>query len=107
MGNPHILPAPEATTDVPSTSIPARPVPPLGNVRQSVKRKAGAKSGEKVSRCPRLPLLVSANTSTLDPTWTSWIQQSWENYLQRLPLQQHQFINIGLLPLGRRQTPRK
>ncbi|KAL2515389.1 hypothetical protein Fot_29360 [Forsythia ovata] len=49
MDNPHILPAPEAKTDVPSTSIPARPVPPLKSARQSVKRKAGAESGEEAS----------------------------------------------------------
>ncbi|KAL2538849.1 hypothetical protein Fot_20240 [Forsythia ovata] len=42
--------APETTRDVPSTSIPARPVPLPGNVRQSVKTKVGAKSGEEVSR---------------------------------------------------------
>ncbi|KAL2483321.1 hypothetical protein Fot_44765 [Forsythia ovata] len=47
--SPHILPAPEATADVPSSSIPTRPVPPPGNVKQSVKRKTGAESGEEAS----------------------------------------------------------
>ncbi|KAL2547708.1 Uncharacterized protein Fot_09238 [Forsythia ovata] len=75
MGNPHIPLAPEATTDVPSPSIPARPVPPPGNVRQSVKRKAGAKSREEVSRTSTSPPLgkceyinIGSRQDKLDPT---------------------------------------
>ncbi|KAL2545221.1 Uncharacterized protein Fot_14454 [Forsythia ovata] len=75
MDNPHILPAPEATTDVPSTSISARPVPPPGNARQSVKRKARAKSGEEASRTSTsLPLgkckyiNIESRQDKLDPT---------------------------------------
>ncbi|KAL2550481.1 hypothetical protein Fot_12011 [Forsythia ovata] len=63
MGNPSILPAREATIGVPSPSIPARPVPPPNNVRQSVKKKPGAESGEQAPRRPCLSLL-----DKLDPT---------------------------------------
>ncbi|KAL2554161.1 hypothetical protein Fot_07780 [Forsythia ovata] len=76
VGNPHIPPAPKVTADIPSLSIFARPVPPPRNVRQSVKKKPGAESGEQASRSPHLPLLVSTNTLTLGPARTSWIQQS-------------------------------
>ncbi|KAL2522483.1 hypothetical protein Fot_26406 [Forsythia ovata] len=75
VGNPDILPAPEATADIPSPSIPARPVPPLGNVRQSVKRKPGAESREQASRTSMsLPLgryeyiNIGARQDKLDPT---------------------------------------
>ncbi|KAL2549881.1 Uncharacterized protein Fot_11411 [Forsythia ovata] len=43
----YIPPAPESTYEVPSTSIPTRPVPSPGSARQSGKRKAGAKRGEE------------------------------------------------------------
>ncbi|KAL2488843.1 hypothetical protein Fot_42135 [Forsythia ovata] len=76
MDNPHILPAPEATIDIPSTSIPARPVPPSGNVRQSVKRKAGAKSGEEASRTSTSLPLGKCEYINIGPARTSWIQQS-------------------------------
>ncbi|KAL2489254.1 hypothetical protein Fot_42546 [Forsythia ovata] len=107
--NPHTLSALEATSDVPSTSIPARPVPLPESARQSGKGKAGAKSGEEdVPGINISPHRISANTSTigsrqdkLDPT-----------VLGKLPPAVAiaggiQFISIGLLPLGRRQTPRK
>ncbi|KAL2544528.1 hypothetical protein Fot_13761 [Forsythia ovata] len=75
--NSHILSAPEATTDVPSISIPARPVPLLGNARQLVKRKAGAKSGEEASRAStspplgKLPPAVSIAVTSVHKYWTS------------------------------------
>ncbi|KAL2520157.1 hypothetical protein Fot_24080 [Forsythia ovata] len=50
--NSYILPAPEATSKVLSTSIPARHVPPHGSGRQSGKRKVGAKSGNEAFRAP-------------------------------------------------------
>ncbi|KAL2558906.1 hypothetical protein Fot_03645 [Forsythia ovata] len=64
---PILSPAPEATSDVPSTSVPTRSVPSPGSARQSEKRKAGAKSGVSHPRHQHLPLSVSANTSTLVP----------------------------------------
>ncbi|KAL2509216.1 hypothetical protein Fot_32863 [Forsythia ovata] len=73
--NPHILPTPEATTDAPSVSIPARPVPPPGNARQSVKRKVGAKSEEEASRASTSSPLgkceyinIGSRQDKLDPT---------------------------------------
>ncbi|KAL2530792.1 hypothetical protein Fot_23393 [Forsythia ovata] len=73
--NPHILPAQEATTNVLSISIPARPVPPPENARQSVKRKTGAKSGEEASQAlTSLPLgkceyiNIGSHQDKLDPT---------------------------------------
>ncbi|KAL2502223.1 hypothetical protein Fot_36071 [Forsythia ovata] len=75
MDSPHITPAPEMTADIPSPSIPARPVPPPGNVRQSVKRKPGAESGEQASRTSMSPHLgkceyinIGARQDKLDPT---------------------------------------
>ncbi|KAL2537065.1 Uncharacterized protein Fot_18456 [Forsythia ovata] len=47
VGNSHIPPAPEVTADIPSPTIPTRPVPPPRNVRQLVKRKPRAESGEQ------------------------------------------------------------
>ncbi|KAL2538859.1 hypothetical protein Fot_20250 [Forsythia ovata] len=73
--NPHILPTPEAATDVPSISIPARSVPPPGNARQSIKKKAGAKSEEEASRASTSPRLgkceyinIGSRQDKLDPT---------------------------------------
>ncbi|KAL2515387.1 hypothetical protein Fot_29358 [Forsythia ovata] len=107
VGNLHIFPAPEVTADIPSPSIPARLVPPPRNVRQSVKRKPGAESGEQASRTSMsLPLgkceyiNIGARQDKLDPTVLGKLPQ-------RLPLPLHQSINIGLLLLGRRQIPRK
>ncbi|KAL2527986.1 hypothetical protein Fot_20587 [Forsythia ovata] len=75
MDNSHIPPAPEVTADVPSSSIPARPVPPLGNVRQSVKKKIGAESGEETSRTSTSSSLgkceyinIGSHQDKLDPT---------------------------------------
>ncbi|KAL2514728.1 hypothetical protein Fot_28699 [Forsythia ovata] len=75
MGNFHIPPVPEATTNVPSTSIPARPVSLPGNATQSVKKKAGAKSGEEESQTSTSPPLgkceyinVGSRQDKLDPT---------------------------------------
>ncbi|KAL2553469.1 hypothetical protein Fot_07088 [Forsythia ovata] len=53
--NSYIPPAPEATLEVPSTSIPARPVLSPGCARQSGKRKAGAKRGDEAFRAPTSP----------------------------------------------------
>ncbi|KAL2509159.1 hypothetical protein Fot_32806 [Forsythia ovata] len=55
--NLHTLPVSETTSDVLSTLVPARPVPPPGSARQSEKRKAGAKSREKASRASTSPSL--------------------------------------------------
>ncbi|KAL2489290.1 Peptide exporter [Forsythia ovata] len=73
--NPYIPPAPEATIDVPSTSIPSRPLPPSRNARQSMKRKVGAKSGEETSRASTSPPLgkwkyinIGSRQDKLDPT---------------------------------------
>ncbi|KAL2537658.1 Uncharacterized protein Fot_19049 [Forsythia ovata] len=75
MDNPHIPSAPEATTDVPSTSILTRPVPLSESTRQSVKRKAGAESGEEASwTSTSLPLgkceyiNIGSRQDKLDPT---------------------------------------
>ncbi|KAL2553162.1 hypothetical protein Fot_06781 [Forsythia ovata] len=75
MGNLPIPLAREARTGVPSPSILARPVHPLGNVRQSVKRKPGAESGEEVSRMSTSPPLgkceyinIGSHQDKLDPT---------------------------------------
>ncbi|KAL2514029.1 Uncharacterized protein Fot_28000 [Forsythia ovata] len=75
MDSPHILPAPNVTADIPSPSIPARPVPPPGNVRQLVKMKLGAESGEQASQMSMsLPLgkceyiNIWARQDKLDPT---------------------------------------
>ncbi|KAL2538258.1 hypothetical protein Fot_19649 [Forsythia ovata] len=73
--NPYTLPAPEASSDVPSTSIPARPVPSPESARQSGKKKAGAKSGEESSRVSASPPLgkyeyinIGSRQDKLDPT---------------------------------------
>ncbi|KAL2494127.1 hypothetical protein Fot_37884 [Forsythia ovata] len=75
MDNPHIPSAPEATTVVPSTSILTRPVPLSESARQSVKRKAGAESGEEASwTSTSLPLgkceyiNIGSRQDKLDPT---------------------------------------
>ncbi|KAL2551805.1 hypothetical protein Fot_05424 [Forsythia ovata] len=57
MDNSYIPSAPEATSEVPSTSVLARPMPSPGSARQSGKRKAGAKSGEEAFRAPASPPL--------------------------------------------------
>ncbi|KAL2552795.1 hypothetical protein Fot_06414 [Forsythia ovata] len=61
--SPYIPLALEVTANIPSSSILARPVPLPGNVRQSVKKKPGAESGEEASRTSTSPLL-----DKLDPT---------------------------------------
>ncbi|KAL2493946.1 hypothetical protein Fot_37703 [Forsythia ovata] len=73
--NPYTLHAPETTSDVLSTSVPARPVPSPGSARQSGKRKAGAKSGEEASRASTFPPLgkyeyinIGSHQDKLDPT---------------------------------------
>ncbi|KAL2493817.1 hypothetical protein Fot_37574 [Forsythia ovata] len=73
--NPHTPSTPEATSDVPSPSVPARPVPLPGSARQSGKRKAGAKSGEEASRASTSSPLgkceyinIGSRQDKLDPT---------------------------------------
>ncbi|KAL2538391.1 hypothetical protein Fot_19782 [Forsythia ovata] len=75
VGNLHIPPAPEATADIPSPPNLARPVPSLENVRQSVKRKPGAESGEQASQTSMSPPLgryeyinIGARQDKLDPS---------------------------------------
>ncbi|KAL2489312.1 hypothetical protein Fot_42604 [Forsythia ovata] len=67
--------APETTSEVPSTSIPARPVPSPRSARQSGKRKACAKSGEEAFRAPTSPpsskyeyINIGSCRDELDPT---------------------------------------
>ncbi|KAL2538827.1 hypothetical protein Fot_20218 [Forsythia ovata] len=74
-GDLHIPPAPEATADVLSPSSPTRPVPSPENVRQSMKRKPRAESGEQASRTSMsLPLgryeyiNIGAHQDQLDPS---------------------------------------
>ncbi|KAL2537977.1 hypothetical protein Fot_19368 [Forsythia ovata] len=71
----YIPPAPEATSEVLSTSILARPVPFSGSARQLGKRKAGAKSGEEAFRAPTSPppgkykyINIGSHRDKLDPT---------------------------------------
>ncbi|KAL2544267.1 hypothetical protein Fot_13500 [Forsythia ovata] len=71
----YIPPAPEATSEVPSTSIHVRPVPSPGSSRQSKKRKTGAKSGEEAFWAPSsLPhdkykyINIGSRQEELDPT---------------------------------------
>ncbi|KAL2545295.1 hypothetical protein Fot_14528 [Forsythia ovata] len=73
--NSYIPPAPEVTSEVPSTSIPARPVPSPESARQSGKMKAGAKSGEEAFRAPTSPppgkyeyINIGSCQDELDPT---------------------------------------
>ncbi|KAL2558297.1 hypothetical protein Fot_03036 [Forsythia ovata] len=73
--NSYIPPAPEATPEVPSTSVPARPVPSPGSARQSGKRKVGAKSGEEAFWAPASPppgkyeyINIRSCQDKLDPT---------------------------------------
>ncbi|KAL2549298.1 hypothetical protein Fot_10828 [Forsythia ovata] len=75
MDNSHIPPAPEATADVPSSSVSARPVPPPENVRQLVKSKTRAESGEEASQTSTSPPLgkceyinIGSHQDKLDPT---------------------------------------
>ncbi|KAL2515399.1 hypothetical protein Fot_29370 [Forsythia ovata] len=75
VGDSHIPPAPEATADTLSPSNSVRPVPPPGNVRQSVKRKPGVESGEEASRTSMsLPpsrckyINIGARQDKLDPS---------------------------------------
>ncbi|KAL2489751.1 hypothetical protein Fot_43043 [Forsythia ovata] len=75
VGNPHILPAPEARADIPSPSNPARPVSPPRNVRQSTKRKPKVESGEQVSWTSMSPppgrceyINIGARQDKLDPS---------------------------------------
>ncbi|KAL2479049.1 hypothetical protein Fot_48063 [Forsythia ovata] len=73
--NSYIPPAPEATSEVPSTSVPVRPVPSPESARQSGKMKAGAKSGEEAFWAPMsLPhgkyeyINIGSRQDELDPT---------------------------------------
>ncbi|KAL2520058.1 hypothetical protein Fot_23981 [Forsythia ovata] len=80
--NPYILPAPEATTDVPSTSIPVRPVPLPENSRQSIKRKAGAKSGEEASRDKLDPTVLGKLSPTVAIAATS-VHKYWTSAFEK------------------------
>ncbi|KAL2559438.1 hypothetical protein Fot_04177 [Forsythia ovata] len=71
----YIPPAPEATLEVPSTLIHARPVPSPESTRQSEKMKAVAKSGEEAFRAPTSPspskyeyIDIGSRQDELDPT---------------------------------------
>ncbi|KAL2529993.1 Uncharacterized protein Fot_22594 [Forsythia ovata] len=71
----YIPPAPEATSEVPSTSISARPMPSPGSARQSEKRKVGAKSREKAFQAPTSSppgkyefINIGSRQDELDPT---------------------------------------
>ncbi|KAL2558918.1 hypothetical protein Fot_03657 [Forsythia ovata] len=73
--NSYIPPVPEATSEVPSTSVPTRLVPSPGSARQLGKRKAGAKSGEEAFWAPTSPPLgkyeyinIGSRQDKLDPT---------------------------------------
>ncbi|KAL2559340.1 hypothetical protein Fot_04079 [Forsythia ovata] len=53
VGIPSFIPlAPEVTSEVPSASFLARPVPSLGSARQSDKRKVGANSRDEAFWAP-------------------------------------------------------
>ncbi|KAL2559105.1 hypothetical protein Fot_03844 [Forsythia ovata] len=103
--NFYIPPALEATSKVPSTSIPARPVPSAGSARQSEKRKVGAKSGEEAFRAftshppgkyeyinigsrqdeldptvlKKLPLPAANTAASVHKYWTSAFGEAAEN----------------------------
>ncbi|KAL2550430.1 hypothetical protein Fot_11960 [Forsythia ovata] len=71
----YIPPAPEATSEVPSISISARPVPSPGNARQLGKKMAGAKSGDEAFWVPTSPspskyeyINIGSHWDELDPT---------------------------------------
>ncbi|KAL2483096.1 hypothetical protein Fot_44540 [Forsythia ovata] len=71
----YILPTPEATSEVPSTSILTRPVPSPRSARQLEKRKAGTKSGEEAFRAPTSPppgkyeyINIGSHRDEIDPT---------------------------------------
>ncbi|KAL2538164.1 hypothetical protein Fot_19555 [Forsythia ovata] len=75
VGNPYILPAPEARAGILSPSNPARLVSPPGNVRPSAKRKPKVESGEQASwtsistppgRCEYIN--IGARQDKLDPS---------------------------------------
>ncbi|KAL2538247.1 hypothetical protein Fot_19638 [Forsythia ovata] len=73
--NPYTSPVPEASSDVPSTSVPARPVPLPESARQLGKRKARAKSGEEATHVSASPPLgkyeyinIGSRQDKLDPT---------------------------------------
>ncbi|KAL2545543.1 Uncharacterized protein Fot_14776 [Forsythia ovata] len=75
VGNPHILPAPEARANIPSPSNPARPVPLLENVRQSAKKKPKVECGEQASQTSMSPsprkceyINIGARQDKLDPS---------------------------------------
>ncbi|KAL2489693.1 hypothetical protein Fot_42985 [Forsythia ovata] len=75
MDNSYILPAPEATSDILSTSVLVGPVPSPGSARQSEKMKSGAKSREEASRASASPPLskyqyinIGFHQDKLDPT---------------------------------------
>ncbi|KAL2489347.1 hypothetical protein Fot_42639 [Forsythia ovata] len=73
--NPYILPALEATSEVPSISVLAGPVPSLGSARQSEKMKVGAKSRKEAFRASGSPppdkyeyINIGSRQDKLDPT---------------------------------------
>ncbi|KAL2455115.1 hypothetical protein Fot_57792 [Forsythia ovata] len=75
VGNPHILPAPEARADIPSPSNTARPVSPPRNVRPPAQRKPKVESGEQAHRTSTsLPpgrceyINIGARQDKLDPS---------------------------------------
>ncbi|KAL2549942.1 hypothetical protein Fot_11472 [Forsythia ovata] len=106
VGGPSFVPlAPEVTSEVPSALFPARPVPSSGNARQSGKRKAGANSEDEAFWAPTPPppppsryeyINIASHRDKLDP-------MVLEKLLSPLPKRRHQFISIGLMPLGGRQ----
>ncbi|KAL2456020.1 hypothetical protein Fot_57131 [Forsythia ovata] len=71
----YIPPVSEVTSEVPSTSIPARLVPSPGSARQSEKRKASAKSREEAFWAPTSSspgkyeyINIRSRRDELDPT---------------------------------------
>ncbi|KAL2501443.1 hypothetical protein Fot_35291 [Forsythia ovata] len=73
--NSYNPPVSEATSDVPSTSVPARPMLSPESARQLEKRKAGAKSGDEASQASASPHLskyeyinIGSSQDKLDPT---------------------------------------
>ncbi|KAL2508208.1 hypothetical protein Fot_31855 [Forsythia ovata] len=85
--NSYIPPVSEATSKVPSISIPARRVPSPRSARQSGKMKAVAKSGEEAFQAPTSSppgkyeyINIGSRRDELDPTyWTSALGEKAEN----------------------------
>ncbi|KAL2550283.1 hypothetical protein Fot_11813 [Forsythia ovata] len=74
--NSYISPAPEATLEVSSTSISARPVPSSGSARQSGKRKACAKSGDEAFWAPSSPPPSKYECIGIGSRRDDWTQRS-------------------------------